>query len=130
MSKEKLTSSIPFEGEAIARFRVYPVQMNNLLFSFCILGSQTIEWAGDTAVSGSSNPRYWEEVSQGATMTIYDKVAGCVNHLDIEKLMQGIRRWIESGEGDIKNGKIEVVHDEMIADRIIQYALFEEVRYE
>lgn len=130
MYKKKLTGLIPFEGEAIARFRVYPVQMDNLLFSFCILGSQTIEWVEDTAVIGSCNSHYWEEVSQGATLTIYDKVACCVNHLDSEKLMQGIRLWIESGEGDIKNGKIEVVHDEIIADRIVQYALFGEVRYE
>lgn len=130
MSKEKLTCSIPFEGEAITRFRVYPKQMDNLLFTFCILGHRDHRWAGDTAVHGSSNPHYWEEVSQGATMTVYDKIAGCVHHIDSEKLMQGVRRWIESGEGNIHNGQIEVDYDEAIADSIVQYALFEEVRYE
>lgn len=130
MSKEKLTCSIPFEGEAITRFRVYPVQMDNLLFTFCILGHRDDRWAGDTTVRSTNNPHYWEEVSQGATLTIHDKITGCMHHLDSEKLMQGIRLWIESGDGSIQNGKIEVDYDEEIADRIVQYALFEEVRYE
>ena len=119
-----------FEGEATARFRVFPVQIDNLLFSFCILGSEVIEWADQIAVKGTDNPHYWQEVSKGATMVIHDKFSDCMNYLDTEKLMQGIRRWIENGEGSIKNGKIEVEHDETVADRIVQYALFEEVRYE
>lgn len=130
MSEQKLKSTIPFEGEAITRFRVYPKQMDNLLFTFCILAQRADRWVGDTAVRSTNNPHYWEEVSQGATMTIYDKSVGCVRYLDSEQLMQGIRRWIESGEGNIHNGQIEVDYDEVIADRIVQYALFEEVRYE
>ena len=130
MSKEKLTSSIPFEGEAIIPFRVYPRGMDNLLFAFCILGHSDDRWSGDTAVSGYEDEHYWEGVSAGKTMTIVDKATGCTNYLDSEKLMQGIRRWIEAGEGSFNDGTLVLGINEVIANRIVQYALFEEVRYE
>lgn len=121
---------IPFEGEAIIPFRVYPRGMSNLLFAFCVMGKNENGWAGDTAVSGCKDEHYWEEVSAGKTMTIVDRKTGCMNYLDSEKLMQGIRRWIEKGEGTFADGKIVLGLNPFIADRIIQYALFEEVRYE
>lgn len=130
MSENKLKPTFPFEGEAIIPFRVYPRAMDNLLFAFCILGHSDDRWAGDTAVSGYEDEHYWEEVSTGKTMTIVDKVTGCTHYLDTEKLMQGIRLWIEKRFGTFQEGKIVLKMDEVIADQIIQYALFEEVRYE
>ena len=121
----------PFEGEAVTRFRVYPVDMNNILFTFCVLGHSDTRWAERTFVPGCHNEtHYWELVSQGKTLCVYDKETGNSHHIDSESLMQGIRMWIESGEGTITNGRIDIRYDEVRADRIVQYAVFGRVMYE
>lgn len=121
---------ILFEGEAIIQFRVYARGMDNLLFAFCVMGESDSRWAGEISVSGSDNPQYWKEVSAGKTMLIVDKNTGCTHYLDSEKMMQGIRRWIEKGFGTLQNCKVVLEPNEAIADKIVQLALFEEVRYE
>ena len=122
--------STPFEGEAIIPFKVYPRGMDNLLFAFCVMGENDSRWAGEISVSGSDDPYYWEQVSAGKTMVIVDKNTGCTHHLDSEKMMQGIRRWIEHGFGTFQEGKVVLGLNESVADKIVQFALFEEVRYE
>lgn len=122
-------NTTPFEGEAIIPFKVYPRGMDNLLFAFCVMGDSDDRWAEKVVVPGSDTKHYWEEVSFGKILTIRDKNTGCTNCLDSEKLMQGIRRWIEAGEGTFSDGKLVLGLNPAVADRIVQYALFEEVRY-
>ena len=123
-------SSIAFDGEAIVPFRVYKRGMDNLMFAFCVMGESEDRWADRITVPGTEAEHYWEEVSCGKIMTIRDKNTGCTNCLDSEKLMQGIRRWIEAGEVTFSDGKLVLGLNPVVADRIVQYALFEEVRYE
>ena len=121
----------PFEGEAVTRFRVYPSEMDNIIFTFCVLNDKEGRWADKTFVSGCRNDKhYWEMVSRGKTLCVRDKVTGHTHRIDSEKLMQGIRMWIESGEGTLTNGSIDLRFDESRADRIVQYAVFGEVKYE
>lgn len=130
MQTKTSRNTTPFEGEAIIPFKVYPRGMDNLLFAFCVMGESDSRWAGEISVSGSDDPHYWEEVSAGKTMLIVDKATGHTHYLDSEKMMQGIRRWIEKGFGTFQEGKIVLGLNENVADQIVQYALFEEIRYE
>lgn len=125
-----MVKEIPFEGEAVSRFRVYPTAMDNILFTFCVLGKKEGGWAERTFVPGINETHYWELVSKGNTLCVYDRVSGNTHHIDSESLMQGIRMWIESGEGTITNGSIDIRYDETRADHIVQYAIFGRVKYE
>lgn len=126
-----MKKEIPFEGEAITRFRVYPTEMDNILFAFCVLGQNDKRWAEWCSIPGHrEETHYWELVSKGETLCVYDRVTGVTHNIDSEKVMQGIRMWIESGEGTITNGSIDIRFDETRADHIVQYAVFGEVKYE
>lgn len=121
---------IPFEGDAVIHFRVWPNTMDNILFTFLKLGGDDIPWLGGATVCGFDDKKDWEQVSQGKTMAILDKKTGCTSYLDSENLMQGIRLWIEHGEGTCDGWDIRFKYDKVAADHIVQYALFGEVRYE
>lgn len=126
-----MVKEIPFEGEAVTRFRVYPTAMDNILFTFCVLGEKEKRWWEKTFVPACHNVKhYWELVSKGKTLCVIDKATGNTHHIDSENLMQGIRMWIESGEGTITNGSIDIRYDETRADHIVQYAIFGRVKYE
>lgn len=130
MSEKKLTSTTPFAGEAIIRFRVYPKVMDNILFTLMVLEADDIPWFGGATACGPETWNVWEQVSQGKTIAITDKKTGVATTLDSEKMMQGIRLWIENGEGHCDGWDIHFKFEKTAADHIVQYALFGEVKYE
>lgn len=125
-----MVKDLVFEGEAVVKFRLTQTEIDNILFAFCVLGHSRSRWAERTFVPGYKGTHHWELVSQGKTLCIYDQEKGSTHHLDIEKVMQGIRLWLEVGDGTLTNGGVDVRFDEDCADKIVQYGLFGEVRYE
>lgn len=126
-----MANQLLFEGEAMARFRMTQVEMDNILFTFCVLSSQDDRWVSKTFVPGAATERqYWKMVSKGKPLGIHDRLTGYTHYIHSENIMQGVSLWLESGEGTIVNGKIEIQFDDVIADRIFQYAIFGEVKYE
>lgn len=116
-------------GEATIRFRMSQTNIHNLMFNFIMVGSSQANWVGIIKAKGNMVADHvYREVGSGGTILITDKISGGTHELDLEKLMQGIRMYLEN---DVilcpSLGNICMNAD--AADMIVQYALFEEVRY-
>lgn len=71
-----------------------------------------------------------EQISRGGTLRLYDVEDGTVSELTLDKLLNGLRLWIENERAFelTEAGRLDVGHiDAFAADAIIQYALFNDV---
>lgn len=66
----------------------------------------------------------WEEVQNGGVLAFHVPEEGKVYHLDQKKLAEGLRKYVA-----LKFLTGTLTFDSFAADRIIQYALFGELRY-
>jgi len=91
-------------------------------------------WCGRAEVVGDYLAEYaHEQVSRGGTLRLHDSENADVYELDRDKFLQGLRMFIERGNGDlvsIKNNRIDSADfDSECADSVIQYALFAQIIY-
>lgn len=74
-----------------------------------------------------------EQISRGGTLKLYDMEAGLVYSLTLEKFLKGFRLWIENGDDRyhaVEDGVVDTCNiDGIMADMIVQYAIFDEVIY-
>lgn len=71
-----------------------------------------------------------EQISRGGTLRLYDIEDSTVSELTLDKLLNGLRLWIENERTfELTDaGRLDVGHiDAIAADTIIQYALFNDV---
>lgn len=116
-------------GEATIRFRMIQNNIHNLMFNFIMIGSSQANWVGIIKAKGDMVADHvYREVGSGGTILITDKISGGTHELDLEKLMQGIRMYLENDAILYPSlGTIRIDAD--TADLIVQYAVFGEVRY-
>lgn len=74
-----------------------------------------------------------EQISMGGTLKLYDEESEKVFTINLEMMLNGIKKWIEAGGdkyGAFQNGKLDCGRmDAAMADEIVQYAIFGEVIY-
>ncbi len=90
-------------------------------------------WCREAEVVGEYLGEYAsDQISRGGKLILHDAESSDKWELDIEKLMQGMKLWVENGDdryhaiqpdGSVDCGEI----DGEMADLIVQYALFGEV---
>lgn len=97
-------------------------------------------WCSEASVEGGKYLGEYasEQISRGGTLLLYDFEEEAYRKLDLEKLLNGFKLWVESGgdqygavQGEA-GGAIVVDCGEIdagCADEIVQYALFGEVVY-
>lgn len=91
-------------------------------------------WCGGTEVVGKYLGEYGhEQISRGGILRLHDSEEDKTYELNRDKFMQGLKMFIENGNGDlvnIKNKRIDPADfDSECADSIIQYAVFGELVY-
>lgn len=91
-------------------------------------------WCRHAEVVGNYLAEYaHEQISRGGILRLHDSENDDVYELDRDKFLQGLRMFIERGNGDlvnIKNSRIDPADfDSECADTVVQYALFAQVIY-
>lgn len=121
-----------FTGTAEIRFQLTPIQVDHILFALTVMWEVDEEnhWYGDVWVYGTMKGEYvFQEVALGGTVYFREKSTGNVYYLNTERLMGGVGMWLNR---DFELGKFDcnrIWQNPEIANRIVQYSLFEEVKY-
>lgn len=88
------------------------------------------KWADHIWVSERKfGTKVHEQVSLGGAVLIHCLYEDTVHRLDMEKLLNGLRRYILDGKESLQNGQLVKIVDVNDADAIVQLALFGEVKY-
>ena len=96
-------------------------------------GGVTACWCSECEVVGDYLGEYAsEQISRGGSLIFHDAESDDKWELTLEKLLNGVKLWYESGYdryGAVQpNGKINFCNiDAVIADMIVQFALFGEL---
>lgn len=118
----------PDTGESICKQDV-----DDILYTAFNAGGIS-KWADLIWVSEISERKFgtrvYEHIGLGGTVLIHDRRDDRCHLLDEQKLMRGIRLYIEEGKEAISDGHLVKIADVNDADAIVQLALFEEVRYQ
>lgn len=122
-----------FDGHAKCSFKITDTQVNNIMFSFLVLGvlSGKVNWVETTEVYGEPKMKQmWQELPGRGVLLIHDKCTGDTHSFSLLNLLKGVGKLIEKGHGYLKDGYISLGYCPDIANRIVQYGIFGEVRYE
>lgn len=126
-----MSSEKKFEVHAEIVFRPTQQDVDDIMVS-ALEGGITY-WCREAEVVGEYLGEYASnQISRGGKLILHDAESNDKWELDIEKLMQGMKLWVEKGDdryhaiqpdGSVDCGEI----DGEMADLIVQYALFGEV---
>lgn len=91
-------------------------------------------WCEEAEVVGEYLGEYAsEQISRGGTLKLYDMEDEKVYNLTLNKFLKGFRLWVKNGSDEyhaVSGGKVDTCNiDGLMADMIIQYAIFGEVIY-
>ena len=75
-----------------------------------------------------------EQISRGGVLVLHDSVDGKKRELNKEKLLSGVKQYLEDAEDSVgcSKGVYELdccMVDATVADMIIQYAIFDDIIY-
>ena len=123
--KKKMFVVFPETGESICKQDV-----DDILYTAFNAGGIS-KWADKILASERKfGTRVYEHIGLGGTVLIHDCKDDRYHLFDGEKLMKGIRLYIEDGMESISQGHLVKFVDVNDADAIVQLGLFEEVRYQ
>ena len=92
-------------------------------------------WCGNAEVVGEYLGEFAsEQISRGGTIKLHDYEEDEIYELNIEKFINGFKLWIQNGDDEYgalnADGTVDTSEiDAIMADMIIQYAIFGEVIY-
>lgn len=120
-----------FGGQAVIHFYLTEENIDDIMCT--ALEGGINYWCYEAEVVGNYLGDYAsEQIARGGTLKLYDAESDDIWELDLKKLLDGFKLWIENGEdeygalksdGSVDCGEI----DAAMADMIIQYALFNEI---
>lgn len=117
---------------ACKQVHVTPEDIDNILN--CAFEGVTSDWCARVEpVEGFYGNDVSEQISRGGTLRLYDMESDKVYTLTLAKMLRGIRLWIENAidsEGVVDEGRLDCCCvDAVVADAMLQYALFDELVY-
>jgi hypothetical protein len=65
-----------------------------------------------------------EQISRGGVLVLHDSVDGKKRELNKEKLLSGVKQYLED-----EDKPYNILVDATVADMIIQYAIFDDIIY-
>lgn len=121
------------EGEVKTSFKITDIQANNIMFSFLVIGmnSEVVNWVEKVELITKPNKtEIWQELPDHGILLIHDRETGEAYSFTILNLKQGIEKLLEEGLGYLNDGYFRLGFRADLANRIVQYGIFGEVRYE
>lgn len=119
--------------EIIAEIKVALTQQDIDDIMVCALEGGINYWCSAAEVVEEKRVADWghEQIARGGVLILHDAESNDKWELNLEKLLNGIKLWIENGEdeyGAFVRGEVDTREiDGACADEIIQYALFGEI---
>lgn len=119
-----------FEGQAVINFKLTEEDIDDIMDA-ALYGINY--WCSEAEIVGERLGDYAsDQISRGGTLKMYDAESDDIWELTLEKFLKGFKLWVANGDdeygalqsdGSVDTGEI----DSVMADMIIQYALFDEI---
>ena len=129
MSNEKSKKSNGHNVYAKVKFRLTDRNIDNIMFGFLVSGFDKIEWVANVMPKGLRITEHlFQHITAGGTLIVQEAQTGKKYELDKDSLLWGFRRYLENTIFFV--GATPLLSQYDVADKIIQYTIFKEVRYE
>lgn len=117
--------------ETSKRFRIKARDIDDIMCA-SLEGGVTQLWCSEARVVGDYLGEYAsDQISRGGSLIFYDLEEDAEYELTLDKFMKGLAKYVAEGpENILDDGWVEPCDvDAIIADAIVQYALFDDVIY-